>query len=91
VASDLAYAFEAFFSSMAKIFKGPFKDPKLQSATLVPYGRVVSPGGEESVASIMRMTCTRAAHRQVNWDRIAYERPDGFKQLCRYQQLVGLG
>jgi hypothetical protein len=88
---DIAQAETAFFDSMAKLFKSLFKDPKLQSATLVPHGGVISIGGKESVAPIMWMSCTRAAHRQINWDNIAYDRPDGFKQLCSYQLLVSLG
>lgn len=87
---DAAQTERAFFDSMAKLFKTLFKDRRLQSATLVAHGGVISPGGKESTAPIMRMTCTRSAHRQINWDRIAYERPDGFKQLCRHELLVRL-
>jgi hypothetical protein len=80
-----------FFSTMADLYKVLFRDPQLGQATLVAYGTVISPGGKESTKPVMRMTCTRSAHKQIDWDSIAYSRPDGFKQLCSYEPLVSLG
>jgi len=74
----------------AKLFKTLFKDERLQSATLTPYGSVVTVGGKHRDSPIMRMTCSRSASAQINWDDIAYERPEGFKQLCNYQLLVDI-
>jgi hypothetical protein len=51
---------------------------------------VISPGGKSSYQPIARMTCSRSAHEQIDWDVIAIERPDGFKQLCDYSLLVSL-
>src|SRR4051794_31431776 len=77
--------------SMAELFKTLFTDPRLQSATLVPHGVVTTPGGKEVNRPVMRMTCDRAANRQIDWDVIASTRPDGFKSLCHYEPLVALG
>jgi len=39
----------------------------------------------------MSMTCSRAANERIEWDAIAFERPDGLKQLCQYDRKVDLG
>jgi hypothetical protein len=62
-----------------------FSDPRLRRAMLEAWGETVSVGGQETVSAVMRLTCDRAAHRQINWSNID---ADGMRRLCDYSELV---
>jgi hypothetical protein len=67
------------------IWEKLFSDSRLEAATLVPHGMVTSVGGQESVSPVMRVTCNRAAHRQIDWDNVD---ADGMRALCNFVALV---
>ena len=65
------------FQFDGRAIQDPVPRSQVSACDQVPYGSVFTPGGKESYKPIMKMTWTRAAHEQIDWDNIARERPDG--------------
>jgi hypothetical protein len=67
------------------VWKVLFSDRKLRQASLLAYGQTTSVGGKGSLSPVVRVTCDRAADRQIDWDNVDQ---DGIKTLCTVTPLA---
>jgi hypothetical protein len=82
---EIVFGQDEVLRDQIPIWKMLFSDRKLKRATLIPHSTVTSVGGKESNEPILRVTCDRAANRQIDWDNVD---EDGIKALCAYRELV---
>jgi hypothetical protein len=66
-------------------FAAMFEGKQAKMAIVVLEGDVESIGGKSSVAPILRVTCTREANREIDWENVDNE---GLEALCEWDELV---
>lgn len=76
---------EELLNAQRDVWEAMFADPKFQSGFIELEGQVETAGGKSLTEPILRVRCSRAAARQIDWSNV---RPEGFKQLCRWEELV---
>jgi hypothetical protein len=88
VASKLGLKAEkVMLEDLKEVFGVLFTDHHLRAATITIWGPVTDIGGRSSDAPALRVSCTRAASRRIDWRNVKRE---GLMALCHYRPLVDL-
>lgn len=77
---------EELLNAQRDVWETLFANPRFKEGFVELEAPVETVGGKESVASVLRVRCNRAAARQIDWDNV---QSDGMKQLCQWDQLIG--
>lgn len=81
----LVSAQEELLEEQRRIWRTMFSRPQTKEATILVRGPVTTVGGKTKVAPVLKVTCTRAAANQINWDAVDV---DGMSALCDWRELV---